>query len=166
MAISQSLKKFMNEFWKILSAFLLSGLFFAKTGMPAALYAVKFDFFKVFAITVSGGLTGTVLFTYVSAGIIKWWAKFKAKYFASHKKAKVFTKANRRIIKIKRRFGLTGIAFLTPILLSIPLGAFLGERFYKKKSTVIIALSISIILWEIALYFIYYFFYDSLQRFL
>ncbi len=156
----------MLEFWKIVSAFLLSGLFFAKMGMPAAIYVFKFHFVKVFIVTVSGGVFGTVFYTYLSAGIIKWWKGFKEKYFADHKKAKVFTRANRRIIKIKRRFGLAGIAFFTPILLSVPLGAFLGERFYKKKSKVIIALSIAIVLWEVALYAIYYFFYDSLQQYL
>jgi hypothetical protein len=156
----------MGQFWKILSAFLLSGLFFAKMGMPAAILAYKFHFLKVFAITVSGGLTGTVIFTFLSASLINWWKHFKAKYFTTHKKAKVFTKSNRRIIRIKRRFGLAGIAFFTPILLSVPLGAFLGERFYRKKQKVIFALSLSIILWEVVLYFIYYFFYSSLHKFL
>src|SRR4051812_33811731 len=97
-------------------------------GMPAALLAYRFNFFAVFAVTVSGGVTGTILFTFVSASIINWWKKFKARYFKTHKKAKIFTRANRRIIRIKRRFGLAGIAFFTPILLSVPLGAFLGER--------------------------------------
>ena len=38
-------------------------------------------------------------------------------------KKKVFTTANRRIIKVKQRFGLAGIAFITPII-SQPIGAF------------------------------------------
>lgn len=156
----------MGQFWKILSAFLLSGLFFAKMGMPAAILAYKFDFLKVFIVTVSGGLTGTIVFTYLSASLINWWKHVKSRYFKTHKKARTFTKANRRIIRIKRRFGLAGIAFFTPILLSVPLGAFLGERFYRQKQKVIVALSVAIILWEVALYFIYYFFYNSLQKFL
>ncbi len=151
----------MIEFWKIFSVFISCMTFFGKVGMPAAVVLFDFHFLKVFAVTCSGGITGNILFTYVSAGILKWWEKFKEKKFSSKKK--VFTRSNRRIIKIKRRFGLFGIAFFTPILLSIPLGAFIAERFYKNKKKVITALSVSVVSWSIALYFLFLFFRDALK---
>jgi hypothetical protein len=86
--------------------------------------------------------------------------------FSSKHPKKIFTKFNRRVIRIKHRFGLTGIAILTPIFLSIPIGAFLAERFYKDKKKVITYLSISAIAWCFVLYFIYLFFYDTFRAWL
>lgn len=83
--------------------------------------------------------------------------------FSSKHPKKIFTKFNRRVIRIKHRFGLTGIAILTPIFLSIPIGAFLAERFYKDKKKVILYLSISAIAWCFILYFLFLFFYESFK---
>ena len=43
------------------------------------------------------------------------------KYTAEKKRKKIFSKRNRFIVKVWRKYGLYGIAFLTPVLLS-PLG--------------------------------------------
>jgi hypothetical protein len=151
----------MSEFWKIFSVFISCGLFFGKVGMPSAVIFFKFNFIKVFIVSCSGGIAGNVFFTYLSAGIIKWWEKVKHKYIFKHNKhPKVFTKSNRFIIKVKNRFGLYGIAFLSPVLLSQPLGAFLAERFFKNKKKVIIALSIAIVFWSVTLYFLFFFFFE------
>ena len=144
---------------------LLCSLFFSKLGMPAAVILFKFDFLKVFIVSCSGGIGGTIVYTSLSAALIRWWENFKHSRNL-FKKNKVFTKANRRIIRIKNRFGLTGIAILTPVLLSIPLGAFLAERFYKKKLKVISAISLWVVIWSVVFYFIYYYFYDFFKGWL
>jgi hypothetical protein len=152
-----------QEFWKIVSVFISCAFFFGKIGMPAAVGFFKFNFFKSIVISCSGGISGAVVFTYLSAGILKWWERFKARWFSHHHSKKKFTKANRRIIRIKNRFGLLGISILSPILLSIPVGAFLGERFYKKKSKVILYLSGSVVFWSFTLYFLFLFFYNTFR---
>ena len=153
----------MTDFWKILSVFVSCGLFFGKVGMPSAVVFFKFNFLKVFIVTTAGGVTGNIFFTYLSAGIIRWWKSFKNKYFHKHKHPKIFTRNNRFIIKVKNKFGLYGIAFLSPILLSQPLGAFLAERFYKDKKKVIFALSVCVVFWSIALYFLFLFFFKAMK---
>jgi hypothetical protein len=155
----------MADFLKTLTVILFCSLFFSKLGMPAAVILFKFHFLKVFIASNIGGIGGSIVYTYLSAGLLKWWNKYKHKKL-SFKKSKVFTKRNRRIIRIKKRFGLTGIAILTPVLLSIPLGAFLAERFYKKKGKVILYLSVSCLAWSVIFYFIYYFFYDFFKGWL
>ncbi|MCE3225990.1 MAG: hypothetical protein K0S32_541 [Bacteroidetes bacterium] len=152
----------MAEFLKILTVILFCSLFFSKLGMPAAVILFKFNFIKVFIVSCVGGIGGTIFYVYLSAAILKWWDNYKEKKQIFNKK-KIFTKGNRRIIKIKNRFGLTGIAILTPVLLSIPLGAFVAERFYKDKRKVITQISIWVIIWSIVFYCIYYFFYDNLK---
>jgi hypothetical protein len=155
----------MAGFFKVLSVIISCALFFGKVGMPAAVILFKFNFWKVIVVSNIGGILGVIVFTYISAGLLKWWNKYKRKKWDSSKKT-AFNSSNRRIVRIKNRFGLTGIAILSPILLSIPLGAFLGERFYKDKKKVIIYLSLSVIFWSFTLYAIFYLFYNQLKGWL
>jgi hypothetical protein len=128
--------------------------------MPSAIILFKYNFFKVFVVTVSSGCFSNVIFTYFSAAILKWWNNYKDRKNLFSKK-KVFTKANRRIIRIKKRFGLAGLAFITPIFPGIPIGAFIAERFYKDKFRVIMFLNGGVVFWSIAIYLLFYFFGHS-----
>jgi len=153
-----------TEFWEFISAALACTISLSKIGIPAVIVIYKSNYLLALLSSCSGAIFGTVFFTYLSAGLLKWWDKLKDKWFTSKHPKKIFTKSNRRVIRIKHRFGLTGIAILTPIFLSIPIGAFLAERFYKDKKKVIIYLSISAIFWCFTLYFIFLFFYTSFKN--
>jgi hypothetical protein len=152
-----------TEIWKFISAALACTISLSKIGIPTVIAIYKYNYIMALLSSCTGAIIGTVVFTYLSAGILKWWDKLKERWFASKHPKKIFTKSNRRVIRIKHRFGLTGIAILTPIFLSIPIGSFLAERFYKEKKKVITYLSISAIFWCIALYFIFLFFYDTFK---
>lgn len=154
----------MDEFWKILPVFLTSFVGFGKVSVPSAIAMFDFNFWKVIIVTCSGGIIGTIIFTYVSEALMKWWHKAKMQYFRNHRHPKVFTKGNRRIIRIKKRFGIWGIALISPIGLSIPVGTFIAERFYKDKKKVIFVFSIAVIFWNTAIYFLLLFFHDSLMK--
>lgn len=152
-----------SEFWKFISAAFACTISLSKIGIPTVIALYKYNYSMALLTSCTGSVLGTVVFTYLSAGLLNWWDKLKDKWFLSKSPKKTFTKQNRRIISIKLRFGLMGIAILTPIFLSIPIGAFLAERFYKDKKKVIIYLGISAIVWSTFLYFIYLFFYDRFQ---
>lgn len=147
----------MSDFLQIFMVFLSCVFFFGKIGMPSAIIFFKFNFLKVFIVTVSSGIFSNVLFTFSSAALLKWWDNYKERKKIGSKK-KVFTKANRRIIKIKNKFGLVGLAFITPIFPGIPVGAFLAERFYKDKFKIIMYLNVSVVFWSITMYTLFYFF--------
>lgn len=149
----------MNWYYLLPLLFLCSTFF--KMGMPTLVIYFKFDFFYSFVFSVGSGFLGSVVYTYFSYYIIKWWNYFKQKW--QKHPSKIFTKQNRRIIRIKNTFGLTGIAILSPVLLSIPLGAFLGEKFYKNKKKVILYLNASILFWFLTLYMLMKFFYNQLK---
>ena len=153
----------MGTLLKILSVFVASAIFFGKVGMPSAMVLFNYHFLKVFLVTVSGGIFGNIFFTYLSAMLLKKWHAFRIKRGYIHKR-KIFTKANRRIIRVKKRFGLTGIALLTPILFSIPLGALIAEKFYKDKKEIIIYLSGAVVFWNVVVYFLIRFFHDSFAQ--
>lgn len=140
----------MSEFLKILSVFFTCIFFFAKLGVPSAVVLFKYNFLKVMLVACSGGITGSIIFTYLSSGIIKWRHNFRLKRGKIHHKP-IFTKSNRRIITVKQKFGLAGIAFITPMI-GTPVGAFLAERFFKDKKKIILYTSISIAFWALAIY--------------
>lgn len=148
---------------QFISAALACTVSLSKIGIPTVIAIYKSNYLLALLSSCTGAVFGSILFTYLFAGILKWWDKLKEGMFSSKHPKKIFTKFNRRVIRIKHRFGLTGIAILTPIFLSIPIGAFLAERFYKDKKKVIIYLSISAIAWCFLLYFIYLFFYDTFK---
>lgn len=150
----------MDEFLKIFTVFLTCTFFFVKLGVPTAVIFFKYNFIKVFLVSCAGGITGNIIFTNLSSGILKWLDAYKAKVYKNHKRI-IFTKATRRIVRIKRSFGLAGIAFITP-LIGQPVGAFFAERFFKDKRRVILYLSVSVIVWSVMLYFILLIFHDRL----
>ncbi len=140
----------MAEFLKVLSVF-ISIIFLAKIGISSAVILFKFNFLKVFIVSVTSGIFGAIVFTHFSSVILNWWdRKFGKKN--TRRKKNIFNKRNRRIIIIKRKFGLAGIAFITPVLLSIPIGSFLGQRFYRNKTKVITYISLSVVFWTLVIY--------------
>jgi hypothetical protein len=151
----------MREFLKIVTVFLTCAFFFGKAGVPTAIAFFKFNFFKVMLISWGGGISGVILFTYMSEAILKAIHKFRVKRHLIHRR-RIFTKFNRRVIKIKQRFGLIGIAFITPII-GTPVGCFIAERFYRDKKKVIVYQSISIVFWSLLLYFVILFFFDQVE---
>jgi hypothetical protein len=142
----------MTTFFKILGVYLTCTVLFCKAGVPTALVLFKQDFLTYFLVCTTGGITGNIVFTYLSAAILKKVHAYRAKRHLIHKKP-IFTPFNRRVIKIKQRFGLFGIATITPLILSTPLGAFLAERFFKNKRKIILYLSVSVVFWELVFYF-------------
>lgn len=141
----------MAELLKIVSTFLACAVAFGKVGMPMAVVLFKFNFLKVFLVSTSGGIAGSIFFTNLSAVILKKYHQFRVKKGRIHR-GKIFTKSNRRIIKVKQKFGLAGIAFLTPMLLSYPIGALLADRFFKNKKKIVLYLSIATIFWSVTIY--------------
>ena len=141
----------MNEWWAIVSVFLLSTVKFVFGAVPMAL-AMGFSFFEAVTVTSLGGITGVILFVTMSDKIIAGLKKRKEKKRKeeSIQPKKIFTRKNKIIILVKKRFGLMGIALLTPLLLSIPIGCFLAVRYFKDKQRILIYMFGSILFWSIA----------------
>jgi ABC-type tungstate transport system substrate-binding protein len=65
--------------------------------------------------------------------------------------SKKFTRKNKLIVTIKKRFGIIGISLATPLLLSIPLGCFLAVRYFKNKQEIIAYMFGSILFWSVSI---------------
>jgi len=65
------------------------------------------------------------------------------------KKKKVFNPRNRRLVRIWSEWGILGLALITPVLLSIPLGTIITTRLVHSKKKVFIYMFCSILFWSI-----------------
>ena len=62
---------------------------------------------------------------------------------------KKFTNKNKFIVKIRMRYGMWGIIVLSPVLLSIPIGALLGTKYFPHRHSFIPYMILSISIWGI-----------------
>jgi hypothetical protein len=141
---------------------------------------IDLDFWMTNICIIAGGMLGVSLIIYLSDHIIPAYRsikKFVKKHYHSKtqifanptadidqpveihyayherkdRKRKVFTPRNRRIIKLWKKFGLIGIAALTPVLFSIPIGTFIITRLEHNHNKIMIYMFISISIWSLAL---------------
>jgi hypothetical protein len=149
---------------QILLTILSSAVKFAMT-FPLAVMQFKFSFLETLLWTNVGGILGIYFFAFLSEQVMAWWKRLfrkqRARVRAAVREKKVFTKRNRRIIRIKQQYGLAGIAFTTPLLLSIPVGTFLVVRYYRTSKTKFSYLIASNLFWSV-IYTAFYLFWDGL----
>jgi hypothetical protein len=69
----------------------------------------------------------------------------------SEQNKRVFTKRNRRIVRIWKRYGLTGIALITPVILSIPIGTLIANSLVDDRRKILIYMFFSILFWSVAM---------------
>jgi hypothetical protein len=149
---------------QILLTIFFSSFKFAAT-FPLVIGQFKFSFVESILWTNVGGVAGIFFFAYLSEKVLRWWKQL----FRSRKKPKKdqqpkkrFTKRNRRIVRIKQRYGLIGIAITTPFLLSIPVGVFLVVRYYRSSRIKFLYLIASNLVWSVIYTFFYMFWAELL----
>jgi hypothetical protein len=147
-------------YWlKILEVGLIASVKFLFAPFEAERY--DFSFGQSFAITTIGGLVGIFAFYYAGTKITTWWrhliALIKSIFIRKpiavieNKPRKNFTRGRRFVVGIKMRFGLFGVAFVTPCIISIPVGTIVAANFYKKKKGVLLYFIGSLLLWSLIL---------------
>jgi membrane protein YqaA with SNARE-associated domain len=142
------------EWGHIISVFIASTLKLGIVGLPMAA-AFKFSFLKTLLVCGTGGVTGSFVFGYLSEEIIILWNRLMKKLYPNRKKAKVFTRTNRLVVRTKKYFGIMGIAFISPLFLSIPFGSFVAIQLFRDRHKTVLYISISSIMWTVILYFFY-----------
>ena len=144
---------------KELTIILLCTFKFAAT-FPVAIYAMKMSFTETLLYTNIGGVIGAVIFIFFSDLLITAYNNYWPERLKFRKKARiVFTKRNRRLVKIKKNYGLYGIVILSPLLLSIPVGAFLTAKYYGTNKSNILWLIAGQIFWSL----VYTLFYTQVK---
>jgi len=103
---------------------------------------------QTFGLTVFGMMTSVVLAAYLG----QWLRAFvKTRLAPKLGKSKLFTRGNRRLVTNWNRYGLPGVAFMTPILLSPIGGTLLAVSFGETPRRIVPAMLASALFWGLAL---------------
>lgn len=106
--------------------------------------AYDFPIWVTSILTAIGMMLSVFLISYLGDGV----RAYVVQRLKKRKRYKVFTKRKRRIVKVWQRFGMTGVAFLTPILLTPIGGALIALSFGVKKSKILFFMAVSAIFWS------------------
>lgn len=142
------------NFAKYISVIAISMLKFA--GGPLTGLALQLGWVETAICSVIGMMLTVSLIVFSSDFIQKIWVKF----FPKKEQAKKFTKMNRLAIKTRRKFGLIGIALLTPLLFTPIGGTAIAMAFRYEKREIIIQMFISAVAWAIIQTLFFYFVKD------
>jgi uncharacterized membrane protein len=144
------------EFAKYLSVVAISMLKFA--GGPITGLALQLSWVETAICSVVGMMITVTLIVYSSGFIQKIWSKV----FPKKEKPKKFTKVNRLAIKTRRKFGLIGIAFLTPLLFTPIGGSAIAMAFRYQKEDILVKMLMSAVVWAIVQTLFFYYLKDIL----
>jgi membrane protein YqaA with SNARE-associated domain len=137
-----------EELLKAIPVYLFSMLKFILG--PSLGFAAKLHFVTTLTVTVGGMMTVVFAFTYFGEWI-------KEKIIDRIFKKKKFTAVNRRFANIWKKYGLTGIAFLTPIILTPIGGTLLAVSSGSPREKIILFMFISAAGWGLIFTSIIYF---------
>ena len=131
----------MVEIIKYLSVYLVSMVkFFAG---PLTGVTVGLTYLETVLLTIAGMMTTVVIFSIIGRAFGKW--------ISERRRAKnrpLFNKKTRRIIKIWRNFGVAGVAFLTPILLTPIVGTVVAALFGAPRKQIFLHMLWSATVWS------------------
>jgi len=137
----------MGLWYEIFSVILTSSVkFFAG---PILAKSLGFSYLNTVIVSSVGGVVGVFVFFNLGTRIVNFFPNF---FKPIKKKKRVFTKKNKFFVNVIRNYGLFGLSIFTPVLISIPVGAFLAARFFQdQKNTALLIMSISVVLWSVSI---------------
>jgi hypothetical protein len=98
-----------------------------------------------FAITCGGAMLGVLVYVYAGEWLLEKW-------LARKKQRRVFSKASRRLVRIRTSGGLWGVVLLTPVLLSIPVGCILAITMEHRRMKIVRMMLVSILAWGLLIF--------------
>ncbi|WP_219921572.1 hypothetical protein [Rufibacter sp. XAAS-G3-1] len=128
---------------KYISVYLLSAVKFF--GGPLAGLTMGLSFWATVGLTIAGMMTSVLLFSLIGSAVHD---RYVERQRAKNKP--MFSKKNRRIVSVWKRFGMSGIAFLTPILFTPIVGTVLAIVLGVSKSRIVLHMLWSAVFWGFA----------------
>jgi membrane protein DedA with SNARE-associated domain len=111
---------------------------------PFGGYVVGLNLTTTILITVAGMMTVVVLFTYFGDFM-------RNKVLSRFPSRKKFTVRNRKFVRFWKRYGILGVAILTPLLLTPIFGTILAVSFGAPRKQLILFMFISASFWSVFL---------------
>ena len=119
---------------------------------PIGGYAAGLSLITTILVTVAGMMTVVLSFTYAGN-----WLRENVihRFFGKRKK---FSESNRKFVRIWKKYGLIGVAALTPIILTPIGGSILAVSSGSPKEKIVLFMFISASLWSVIFSVAIYFF--------
>ena len=118
---------------------------------PTLGFAARLHFFTTVFVTIAGMMSMVLAFTYFGEWLRK---KVLGRFF---KNRKLFTPKTRKFVSVWKKYGMTGIAFLTPLVLTPIGGTLLAVSSGCPKEKIIFYMFVSAAAWSLILSGIIYF---------
>lgn len=135
------------RFWLYLTVLLSSAPKFM-VGVAFA-WAGGLNFLEMFICTSVGGMLGITVFTFFGEGIRAWWQQRQKRRKGTHDEPYVAKPPSAFAQRIWDRFGLPGVALLTPPFLSPPIGTAIALAFGTPRVLILGWMYSSMILWAL-----------------
>ncbi|HYF70088.1 MAG TPA: hypothetical protein VD884_18230 [Ohtaekwangia sp.] len=126
---------------------------------PLGGYTIGLNLFTTIITTVASTMTVVLVLSFFGDVLRK---RVFASYYLKRKK---FSERNRKLITIWRKYGLPGVAALTPLLLTPIGGTLLALSFGTPKNKLIFYMFVSASVWSVVFSTAIYFFGDELISF-
>jgi hypothetical protein len=117
-------------------------------GGPLFGYMSGLSLGETIIFTILGMMTTVLVISFVGN-------KIKSSYFKNRKK-KLFTTKNRKTVFIWKKYGLAGIAFLTPVIFSPIIGTAVAAAFGERPQRIFLFMLFSAVFWSFTLSFIFF----------
>lgn len=124
---------------RYLSVYSISALKFV--GGPVIGSAIGLNFFETVILTVAGMMTSVFGLSY--------FGDFFKKNFSALMPGKNRREGNGKFFTIWKKYGIKGIAFLTPIIFSPMIGTIMALSFGGKRKKVLLYMFISAVFWGV-----------------
>lgn len=102
-------------------------------------------------ISALGMSTSVVIFSYGGVAARDWW------FTTFRHDRKLFSPRNRKVVKFWIRYGIKGLAFLTPVVFSPIVGTLLAISFGESKTRIFRFMALSALIWGFILSIILFF---------
>ncbi len=146
------------EVVKYLSVYLVSMVKFF--GGPVTGVSLGLSYLETMLLTVAGMMTSVLIFSVVGKAVSKWLSRRRRA-----RQKPVFCKKNRRIVHIWKRFGVSGVAFLTPILFTPIFGTMVAALLGAPRRHIYMHMLWSSFFWSLTLTFMVFEFGDLASKF-
>jgi hypothetical protein len=104
----------------------------------------QWTWLEVIMVSSTGAALGVFIFFHFGEIIFSWLAHhFNAK-------RRIFTRRNRWMIRVKKRWGLNGLLLISG-LISVPIASVIGAKLYRHNSTALPKLIIAFFCWSVFL---------------
>ena len=127
---------------------------------PLGGYAIGLELITTILATIAGMMTVVLAFAYAGN-----WIRENVIY-RFFKKPKKFSESNRRFVRVWKKYGLVGVAALTPILLTPIGGSILAVSSGSPKEKIILFMFISASVWAVVFSVATYFFGNEINEML